>query len=85
MLGIAEYLKKFANFTTPAQSAKRAVAKAVNEKFLTSLSEEDVTMRDGGAFVKASGVLKSEIALNKENLLSEVKKFLGTDAVRDLR
>lgn len=85
MKGIGEYLKKFADFAPPARAAQRAVARAVGERFAASVSEGDVSLRDGGAYIRASGALKSEIAINKEALLSRVRELLGAPVVRDLR
>lgn len=85
MKGIAEYLKKFADFAPPERAAQRAVVRAIGERFTVAVSEKEITMRDGGAYVRGSGALKSEIAIHKEALLSRVRELLGSSTVRDLR
>lgn len=85
MKGIGDFLKRFANFTTPTLLTKRAVAQVVGELFSTSFSEEDVSIRDGVALIRASGALKSEILLQRDVVLSRVQKTLGGASVRDIR
>lgn len=85
MKGIGEFLKRFADFTPPVKSIQRAVAAAIRETFKVEVSENDVSVRDNVAFIAASGALKSEIVLRREELLKRLEETHGKPLVRDIR
>lgn len=86
MQGIASFLKRFADFAPPERSLRRAVAQAVRERFEVPMTEEEVFIMGAGAFVGASGSLKSEIALNKKVLLARVGELTGgAQTLQDIR
>lgn len=77
MKGISDFLKRFADFAPPERSLRRAVAQAIREHFSITMTEEEVSIMGGGAYVGANGALKSEIALNKKALLARVGELTG--------
>jgi hypothetical protein len=84
MNGITQFLQRYLNFTPPALVRSRAISKALFEKFGVECKEDWVAVRGDTAFVRVDGMLKSEIALHKTELLARIAE-LGGGTLADLR
>lgn len=77
MKTIQHLLEKYLNFTPPALARSRAVCKALEERFGTTFTDDMISIRGDSAYVSTNGVIKSEIALHKKELLERVETFGG--------
>ena len=84
MNAIGKFLERYLNFTPPALVRSRAVSQAIFEKFGVVCSEDAIAIRGDSAFIRADGMLKSEIALHKGELLARIAQ-LGGGTLADLR
>lgn len=87
MKKVSEYLTLFRKLTPPHRAIKRSTTQIIKQQLGITLSEHDVGVRAGIVYVSAPSVLKSEISLNKERLVTLINKNLGSSefAVKDIR
>ena len=83
MQGIGDFLKKYLNFTPPARVKSQAVLKAITERFGVTLDEGAIEIRGNRIFVRANAALKSEISLNKKQILLRANE-LGAKGIEEL-
>lgn len=84
MDGIHTFLKKYLDFTPPEKAVARAVAKALKETLDIEISENDISVRAGIAYVPLSGAYKSELIFKKKEVLGIVNKQFAA-ALTDIR
>ena len=87
MISISELLGRFKNVGLGEKLSKEALVEEVNAILgLSTISLEDISIRNQTAFIKGGSALKSEISLNKEIILGQAGKKLGPGfIVKDIR
>ena len=84
MRGIGGFLERYKNFTPPSLTILRAVAASLKEVLGIDVSEKEIRVVHGVAHVAKQGIIRSEIALHKEAILSSIKEKTG-DGLKDIR
>lgn len=84
---ITTYLTKFKNITPPNRFIKEKCIAAVKEELGVKLSSNEIDVRSGVVYIKANQIIKSEILLNKNEILRklnlQLKKY--TKVIQDIR
>lgn len=62
------YLEKFKRFGFKDQILKEAIISVINELFDEEFEKKDIYINDGNVRLGVSGVLKSEIFINKSKI-----------------
>lgn len=70
-------LERYSHLKPPNHSIRKAVQKVIKEEFDEDLDIGKINFIRNTVFIKTSGVLTSELALNKELLLDRVGQEVG--------
>lgn len=84
MKTLASLLSRFKDFTPPALAVERAVKKVLKEKFDIDMPERSIRYTHGVVHIALGGAQKTELLLNKREILSALKVEVG-DSVKDIR
>ena len=83
---LGRFLEKFANLKPSKKLIEEEGAKIISALLGVEIKREDIEERNGILFFKSlNQVLKNEIFLKKEEILSALKKHIGARAPRDIR
>jgi hypothetical protein len=74
MAELKDFLKKFNKIINQGDSEKDVIVKVFKKVIDVQIEKEDVSFKNDKLFIKSDVYLKSEIKLNKEKLLKEIKK-----------
>jgi hypothetical protein len=74
MAEIKDLLLKFNNILNNGNAEKDVIVKIFERVLGKKIEREDVSFKSDKLFIKSDVYLKSEINLNKERLLKEIKK-----------
>ena len=85
MDSISSLLKKFTSITPPDESVRKEVVRILESDYTISLDIGDVKMQKGIVYIETSPLVKTEIMMRKETILSTLKKTLHDSAPRDIR
>lgn len=84
---IATYLSRFKNITPPNAFIKDKCSAILKAKLGVELSSDEIDVQKEVVYIKASQIIKSEILLNKNEILKrlnlELKKY--NRVVQDIR
>jgi uncharacterized membrane protein len=82
---ISSLLKKFTSITPPDESVRKEVVRILESDYNISLDIGDVRVQSGVVYLEVSPLIKTEVVMRKEELLSLLQKSLGDSAPRDIR
>ncbi|GIW68714.1 hypothetical protein D6792_01245 [Candidatus Parcubacteria bacterium] len=82
---IQHYLAKFASFTPPNESVRRAVRDMVFEVCGITVPLENIKVVRGTVILSVHPIERSEILLNKQGILRRVRDEIPGALVRDIR
>jgi hypothetical protein len=85
MDSISSLLKKFTSITPPDESVRKEVVRILESQYRISLDMKDVRVQKGVVYLETSPLIKTEVVMRKEELLSLLQKSLGNSAPRDIR
>lgn len=78
MLHLSEFLSRFKNFGLDERVSKEAILEEIDKLLPPGLVEKkDLSIKNRIAIVKASGPLKTEIILRKEEILKKCREKIG--------
>lgn len=73
MFNIEQYLKRFSKGIVSLELNKEKIVDIINKHTHLSLNSKDVEIKDFKINVQTSGVGKSQLFLNKNKILEEIK------------
>ncbi len=81
MKSIGNFFEKFKKIISDSEEGKKVLAEAIHGETGINISLEKIKIKDKIAYVSTSPVVKSEIVLKKEKILSRLagKTFSLTD------
>ena len=82
--GIGDFLARFKNFTPPTRAVARAVSSAIKSVLDVDIFEKEIRVAHGIAHISRCGVVKSEILLNKDAILTAARVDVG-DSLKELK
>jgi uncharacterized membrane protein len=82
---ISSLLKKFTSITPPDESVRKEVVRILESEYNISLDIGDVRVQSGVVYLEVSPLIKTEVVIKKEELLSLLQISLGDSAPRDIR
>lgn len=84
---IGEYLTKFKKLTPPNAFVKEKCIAVLKEELNIELSGDEIDIQGGVVYIKANQIIKSEILLNKNEILQKLNLQLEkyTKVVQDIR
>jgi hypothetical protein len=79
MKQIGSFFEKIKKILSDGNANKKIIADAINFEIKGNISEKDIKIHNGVALILTSPVIKSEISIKKEKILSRVsdKIFLA--------
>jgi hypothetical protein len=83
MLDLSSYLQKFTTFRNPGEK-KAKIASLILETSSIEVKQEEIQLKNQTLFIKGSSITKSEIFLNKEELLKVLNERLD-EKITDIR
>ncbi len=85
MKDIKSLLEKF-NFILGSSEVKRdAVKNAILEVSKIDIPKENIEIKRCVAYLNVKPIIKSEIVLKKETILSVIEKYLGFKKIEDIK
>lgn len=84
MRGIGDFLSRYLGLRAPGAALADALREALLELFGEDVPTDRIRIAGGVAFIQAPSVLKSEIAMRKEELLKVVFSKVG-EGLREIR
>lgn len=85
MLHIKEFFNKFLRLAPPEKFIKDAVIQAILKEVGEKIEPKNIKIQNTSIFLSASPTLKSEVFMQKEEILRDLKESLGTKAPLDIR
>ncbi len=85
MKKLEELVAKYKLIMSPNDAVRSAIVEVIRESFKVDIPKTDISVRGSTVFIKASSVLKNEIALNKKIILDLVVRELGQRAPKEIR
>lgn len=79
MKKLRSLLTRFFSITPPNHAVRSAVVSVVKERINITLDIADISVREGVVYVKVQPLIKSEILLQKKEILAGVKNEIGSD------
>lgn len=83
-VGISSLLDRFRRLKAPNESVRKEIQKLIKGNFGEEVSLKDIKVVKNKVHLNVSGVLRSEIFLNKEKLLKELVISLNKEAPKDI-
>ncbi len=84
-LKLASLLGRYAHLAPPDQVVRTAVAATIKSMAGIDISLQKISLEAGVVYVRASPLVKNEIALKKIEILADLRRELGPNKVRDIR
>ncbi len=85
MFNISSFLEKFKNIGVEELLFKEAIISSINDKVKVSITSKDIVFKNSIVTIKTSPMVKSEIFMKKNILLSELKRRQPQVTVLDIR
>ncbi|HRY62323.1 MAG TPA: hypothetical protein P5056_00955 [Candidatus Paceibacterota bacterium] len=86
MQQLSSLLERFKRFSRPNIEIREAVSKAIKSEIGAIVSEKDVSIKSGVAYVKThNSILKNELFLKKKNILDAVQNVCGHKSISDIK
>ena len=85
MLHIKEFFKKFSGIVAPEKFIKDAVIQAVLKETGEKIEPKNIKIQNTSVFLSISPALKSEIFMQKQEILQGLKESFGQKAPLDIR
>jgi hypothetical protein len=85
MKSLSLFLERYTKMTPPDMVIRDSVVTLFSNHFSYSISREQVTVRSQIVYVDCPSLIKSEIALNKRELLRELSLLVSPHRIRDIR
>jgi hypothetical protein len=85
MQNLGSFFDKFKNIITGTKFQKDAIVSIVNSISKTSIKDTNVNVKDHIIYITAHPLIRNEIFMRKQKILSELKNHLGSKAPIDLR
>ncbi|MEZ4103061.1 MAG: hypothetical protein R3B55_00600 [Candidatus Paceibacterota bacterium] len=84
MNDIKNLLSRFGNILDKSSVEKDVVVKVFERILNIKIKREDVSFKNDKLFIKSDSYLKTEIKINKESLLKEIKKQGIEKVIKDI-
>ncbi|GEM_PF-5055498 len=84
-LQINSLLTRYAHLALPDHDARVAVTKVLKERLGVELPLQKVSVERGVVFLNTSSIIKSEVSLQKIEILAELHCILGDKKLKDIR
>jgi len=81
---IGEYLKKFTKITPPDDFLKEIILEGVKTEIGIDIDKKNITVSGGIVYIKTSPIIKNEIFMKKEKIISIIKEK-QTIKIADIR
>ncbi len=85
MQKITNFLQRFKGIALPNERERTAILTVIKKEVGIDLNLKDITVRNSIAYIKATGIARSEIFLNKRKILSELEKVILPGKVIEIR
>ncbi|MBC8464908.1 MAG: hypothetical protein H8D63_00835 [Parcubacteria group bacterium] len=82
---ITTLLKKFTSITPPDESVRKEIVRVLESDYNILLNISDVNVQKGVVYLETSPLIKTEVMMRKEAILSNIKKTLSDSTPRDIR
>lgn len=82
---IGDFLKKFKNLVPFEKTIKDNLIQIIKEETGILLPKESISFHNNVVFINTIPVIKNELFMRKQRLLSEMKKRNGNNSPQDLR
>ncbi len=81
MFNISDYLKNFQNITVPHKTEREALKYAIREVLGVEIDISLIEIRNKTAYIKTKPALKSEIFMQKKNILEKASERAGENKI----
>lgn len=85
MGNIDDFLNKFKVIVDREESKKEIILKIINKKTGKNINLDNLSIKNNTLFIKTNPYLKSEIILNKESIIKDIKKENIDTSIIDIR
>lgn len=85
MGNIDDFLNKFKVIIDREESKKEIILKIINKKTGKGINLDNLSIKNNTLFIKTNPYLKSEIILNKESIIKDIKKENIDISIIDIR
>lgn len=85
MGNIDDFLNKFKVIIDREESKKEIILKIINKKTGKGINLYNLSIKNNTLFIKTNPYLKSEIILNKESIIKDIKKENIDISIIDIR
>jgi len=85
MKSFTSFFEKYKNISPPDAALKSSVVFLFNKHFSYSLTKKQIKVRSRVIYVDCPSVIKSELALKKKEILSELSSLVAPRSVSDIR
>ncbi len=85
MLQLAHLLDRFKNIKPPHDTVKRHIIADIKELFGVDIRREDIEVKHTTICINISGPLKTEIFMQKKQLLDRLQQSLKEEKIGDIR
>lgn len=82
---IDDFLNKFKIIVDREESKKEIILKIINKKTGKNINLDNLSIKNNTLFIKTNPYLKSEIILNKESIIKDIKKENIDISIIDIR
>lgn len=83
---VGKYLDKFKNLKPPQKFMQDEVAEVIQRLLNVSIESENINERGGVLYIKIKNPsVKNEIFMNKNKILEELSKKLGSRTPKDIK
>jgi hypothetical protein len=85
MKALSQFFERYTRMAPPDMIIRDSVVNLFREQFSYSISKDQVKVRSQIVYVDCPSLIKSEIALNKKELLSKLSFLVSPHQIRDIR
>ncbi len=84
MFNIDNFLEKFKNLVPADKEVKDLTVKVIKNTLGFEVKDSEIFKQNEVLFIKTKPIYKNEIFMNKQKILTEIKKTLGKRAPKDI-
>lgn len=82
---ISNFLDKFKKIIFKDEELKNVVVSVISNEIKKSIEVNQIKIKDGVVYIKASPIFLNEVLMKKEKILSSIKEILPNSNIFNLR
>ena len=82
---VDKFLERFQNMALPNEAIRKGLLGIIKDETGINVDFKDISVRNNVAYIKCGSVTKSEIFLNKKNILTKLEEMTKKGEIVDIR